>query len=540
VIQLMTFSELIARADESALQELVGRPALQLVGLLDPTYLTPGNMRTLALSLRSPAGMLQDPKTRRVLTDLMSPEDAASLAGFLCCEDSQNVYSTLGETKFKAGSYLESKLFEFFGVALPVETDDLVVHEPMDDVPAGYALFPYQRSVASRAFDLMNRDPRRLLVHMPTGAGKTRTTMHLIARHLTAREPTLVLWLAYSDELCEQAASEFERAWQSLGNREIAVARLWGVYDPDTADMRDGLIVAGLSKVYARTKRSIDFIARLADKTSLVIIDEAHQAVADTYRLVLETVFSKQPTTALLGLTATPGRTWDDITADLELAEFFARQKVCIEIPGYTNPMEYLIDEGFLARPSFTPLHYDGGVQVTPEDIRDMARALDIPDRILKALAEDAKRNLHIIFTIERLMERHDRVIVFAATVQHADLLSAVLCARGHSAASVTSRTGLTDRKRAIARFRSGTEGSMVLCNYGVLTTGFDAPRTSAAVIARPTKSLVLYSQMVGRAIRGPRAGGNTDAEIVTVVDQGLPGFGDVGEAFMNWEDVWT
>ena len=72
-----------------------------------------------------------------------------------------------------------------------------------------------------------------------------------------------------------------------------------------------------------------------------------------------------------------------------------------------------------------------------------------------------------------------------------------------------------------------------------MLTTGFDAPGTSAAVIARPTISLVLYSQMVGRAIRGKKAGGNAEAEIVTVVDSGLPGFGDIGDAFLNWEDVW-
>jgi superfamily II DNA or RNA helicase len=79
----------------------------------------------------------------------------------------------------------------------------------------------------------------------------------------------------------------------------------------------------------------------------------------------------------------------------------------------------------------------------------------------------------------------------------------------------------------------------MVLCNYGVLTAGFDAPQTSAAIIARPTKSLVLYSQMVGRATRGPRAGGHSDAEIVTVVDTTLPGFGEMIDAFRNWEDVW-
>ena len=79
-----------------------------------------------------------------------------------------------------------------------------------------------------------------------------------------------------------------------------------------------------------------------------------------------------------------------------------------------------------------------------------------------------------------------------------------------------------------------------MLVNFGVLTTGFDAPAASAALIARPTKSLVLYSQMVGRVIRGPLAGGTERCEIVTVVDTTLPGFGDVADAFMNWEDVWS
>ena len=94
-------------------------------------------------------------------------------------------------------------------------------------------------------------------------------------------------------------------------------------------------------------------------------------------------------------------------------------------------------------------------------------------------------------------------------------------------------------RDRVIREFRGNSMEPVVLCNYGVLTTGFDAPNASATVIARPTKSLVLFSQMVGRAIRGPKAGGNKTCAVSTVVDIDLPGFGDVAEAFTNWEDVW-
>lgn len=79
----------------------------------------------------------------------------------------------------------------------------------------------------------------------------------------------------------------------------------------------------------------------------------------------------------------------------------------------------------------------------------------------------------------------------------------------------------------------------MALLNYGVLTAGFDAPRTSCVVVARPTTSLVLYSQMIGRAMRGPRSGGNRKCQIYTIIDTKLNGSGSVAESFQNWEQLW-
>ena len=108
------------------------------------------------------------------------------------------------------------------------------------------------------------------------------------------------------------------------------------------------------------------------------------------------------------------------------------------------------------------------------------------------------------------------------------------------NADAVTGMTNASERTRVIQRFKRSDRRKRVLVNFGVLTTGFDAPAASAALIARPTKSLVLYSQMVGRVIRGPRAGGTAHCEVVTVVDTNLPGFGDVADAFMNWEDAWS
>jgi superfamily II DNA or RNA helicase len=304
--------------------------------------------------------------------------------------------------------------------------------------------------------------------------------------------------------------------------------------------VRDGFVVAGLAKAHSSVVRDGNFFPTLADRCSLVIIDEAHQAIAETYALVLDLLVEKQETTGLLGLSATPGRTWADIDEDQKLADFFLGQKVTLSVDGYDNPVDYLIDEGYLARPKFEPLYYDGGNELSYRDLRMLEQALDISPNLLKIISEDDQRNLQIIHRIEQLASSHKRILVFAASVMHSRLLATVLRARGIAADSVTGDTLALDRERIITKFRGTDPDPLVLCNYGVLTAGFDAPKTSAAVIARPTKSLVLYSQMLGRALRGPLAGGNKEAEIVTVIDGNLPGFATPSETFFNWEDVWT
>ena len=184
-------------------------------------------------------------------------------------------------------------------------------------------------------------------------------------------------------------------------------------------------------------------------------------------------------------------------------------------------------------------MNSDAGLKLSDADVNELSSAIDVPEEIVDRLGTDTQRNLKILSAVEDLLKRHRRVIVFAPSVENARMLTTILSLRGHEAFVVTGESDASERERIIRRFRSNALHAMVIVNYGVLTAGFDAPTTSAAVIARPTRSLVLYSQMVGRATRGPRAGGNKEAEIVTVVDPHLPGFGSVADAFKNWEDVW-
>ena len=535
----ISFQNLLSRADDVVLQELVGLDVVRLLRSIDPALATPTSLRNLLSDFKEPADLLRDSEPRGILLDLLPVATAEQLCEVLNLAKAGDPFNALKGFNPQRRSLLEERLFSFFGLEVPKEAGQGPVAESLE-ARGKYQLFDHQRRAVLKVRQTLASPRPRVLLHMPTGSGKTRTAMNVIAEHLRSNEPSLVIWLAFSDELCEQAVEEFTQAWEFLGNRPINAYRFWGTGDPDLQAARDGFMVAGLGKMYNYAMRSVSLIATLADRTSLVVIDEAHQSIAPSYELVLDTLVEKQPTTGLLGLSATPGRTWNDVDEDQRLADFFRRQKVSLEVEGYSNPVEYLVESGYLARPAFSSLFYNSGADLSPNDLADIESGMDIPTRILERLAQDEQRNLGIIHRTEQIAKEHRRIILFAASVAHAKLLAAVLRARGLAADSITGDTPAGERRRIINRYRGSFESPIVLCNYGVLTAGFDAPETSAAVIARPTKSLVLYSQMVGRALRGRLAGGNEEAEVITVVDTNLPGFGDLCESFYNWEDVWT
>ena len=527
---------LLRNAKQAALRELIGPSIMDTIQGLDPNLTSGDRLGELAANLIQPSEALHDAQMRERIIRMLPLPKARELGKRLDTKDGRMLYNALC-SKAADNAALEV-LFSFFGVVHDPRAPGDTLPDAMQ-VPAGYALFDHQRAAADRVMDALADTPHKVVLHMPTGAGKTRTAMHIVATHLRQHEPTVVCWLAQNAELLDQAADEFENAWRYLGNRETGLVRFWGHRKPDVLDTRDGLIVAGLGKMSALDNRDPATLLRLADRVSLTIIDEAHQAIAPTYAAILTALYSKRPRNALLGLTATPGRSWSDIGEDRKLSDYFDGRKVTLEVEGYEDPVTFLIDQKYLARPIFRTLNSDAGLKLSDADVNQLSSAIDVPEQILDRLATDTQRNLKILSAVEDLLKRHRRVIVFAPSVENARMLAAILSLRGHEAFVVTGESNVSERERIIRRFRSNANRALVVVNYGVLTTGFDAPATSAAVIARPTRSLVLYSQMVGRATRGTRAGGNDEAEIVTVVDPHLPGFGSVADAFKNWEDVW-
>ncbi len=534
----MAIQTLLRNAKSVSLRNLIGPSIVDTIHSLDPNLAASERLGEIAIKLIDPYSALRDALMREHIIRMLPLPKARELGQRLGVQNGRNLYNDLSLKM--ADKNTLSVLYSFFGVV-----QDSHIHTA-DSSPdcvkayADYSLFDHQRTAAGRVMDALYDSPHKVVLHMPTGSGKTRTAMHIVAKHLRDNEPTVVCWLAQNAELLDQAAEEFEKAWRYLGNRETGLIRFWGHRSPDISNMRDGFIVAGLGKMSALDNRDPNIFLCLADRVSLTIIDEAHQAIAPTYAAILRGLYSKRPNNALLGLTATPGRSWSNIEEDRKLSNYFDGRKVMLEVSDYNDPVRFLIDQKYLARPKFCTLNSDAGLKLSESDLKELSISVDVPGRILKQLGADTQRNLKILSAIEKLLTQHRRVIVFAPSVENARMLTAVLSVRGHEAYVVTGTTNSFERERAIKRFKSDKNCPMVIANYGVLTTGFDAPAISAAIIARPTRSLVLYSQMVGRATRGTRAGGNDEAKIITVVDPHLPGFGNIAEAFKNWEDVWN
>ena len=529
-------AQVVSNFTRAQFRTVLGADLLSLVEAAVPPADQPAALGRAALwRLRSsPESVLPKADLRDLLLDATPVEKLAELAQRVRVSSSD----VLRRLPVEHDSEIWSLLLGFYGLDIPAVS--LTPGSGVKDLEPEFGLFPHQRRIARHAYETLRDGHGRVVLHMPTGTGKTRTTMQVVSRILEDAEPCLVVWLASSSELLEQATDAFCTSWARHGSRPLRVARFWGHYSPSLSDIADGLLVAGFQKAHALNNRTSMDILRLGARTRLVVVDEAHQAIAPTYRSLIASLADTGPCTAVLGLTATPGRTWADVDADRQLSGFFGERKITVEIDGYDDPVVGLVEQGYMARPTFSRLT----VEASPDLKRVFEHGSsgdDYDESVLEAVAADLGRNLAIIREIRRLAsEGHTRIMFFGASVPHAEGIAAALAAVSIDAHFISAGTRTSARRRIVRAFRRRSAKPMVLCNYGVLTAGFDAPSTSACVIARPTKSLVLYSQMVGRATRGPHAGGNAACAISTVVDVDLPGFGDLTEAFSNWEDVWT
>lgn len=498
-------------------------------------------------SVYPPYEIISDKDKRDVLIGKLPFNDIKKIGASLGYDVSRgDIYTLIRETGYKKHNLYEQVLLDYFGIDCP----EREVREPrplqkeLDTIE--YGLHDYQRQIVNDVQSIFEKGSRRLIIQMPTGSGKTRTAMYLLAQEANKQERFVALWLAYSRELCDQASIEFERTWIKHGNRPISIYNTYENGGKLSDSPIDGIVIISLQKLVSLSKKDPLTITSFSKMVDWLIFDEAHQAVAPHYEQVVKLILnSDSQRIKFIGLTATPGRTWNDPEEDRKLSDFFRKNIVSIKHDGWSSPNELLTKRGFLSKIVWKYCEYsDLSLSDAECDlICSMREEDELPLSVIEKLSRDARRNVKIINEIDHLLlEGKKRILVFCASIENARLLCISLSqivSKVNDRGTVFEVDGATDpsiRAQVLNQFKQRDDIPRIICNYNLLTTGFDAPCIDAGVIARPTKSLVLFSQMVGRMIRGPKSGGTEYATIVSVVDTMLPGFKDSHD---NWKDVW-
>jgi superfamily II DNA or RNA helicase len=422
---------------------------------------------------------------------------------------------------------------EFAGFATGRRDPMLEIDGPVELKP----LHDFQEAIARRLREFALQEiPGRGLLSLPTGAGKTRVVVEaLIQAMSTDPRPRGILWIAQSDELCEQAVQAWSQAWRSVGpSMRLRVSRLWGATNDMVRPSDDSHIVVCTYQSLESRLGSPQYAWLL--KTHTVVIDEAHGATAASYTAILHKLGLTAHKTErhLIGLTATPFRgSGLDEEETHWLANRFGQNRFDYGVMPDDDPYPHLQQRGILAEVDHRVLSGDE-VTLSEQELKHLAQYRVLPPAVEQRLGDNDGRNERLVEAIARLDESWP-VLLFATSVNHAQLMAAMLSLNNIVAKPISGATDPGARRYYISEFKAGR--IRVLTNYGVLTTGFDAPAVRALVIARPVYSRGLYQQMVGRGLRGPRNGGKERCLIINVADNIV----QHGErlAFRDFEHLW-
>ena len=178
-----------------------------------------------------------------------------------------------------------------------------------------YELLDYQYIIRQKVLTRLKsgEDLSRMLVHMPTGTGKTKTAMHIICNHYnyTLKKQGLILWVAHTKELLDQAYDTFRNVWSNIGNGEITTYRLYDKFEFNVDNKQlNGFMVCGIQKLMSIQQSNKELYDKIKRDIKLIVYDEAHKAAASKTKDIIEDLMTRKnglKDRALLGLTATPG-----------------------------------------------------------------------------------------------------------------------------------------------------------------------------------------------------------------------------------------
>jgi superfamily II DNA or RNA helicase len=387
------------------------------------------------------------------------------------------------------------------------------------------SLYPHQVDAVSALNHINHRNSFSTLVVLPTGAGKTMTAAHWLLLSAIDKNKK-VLWLAHRHLLLEQAAGAFAANAFSdvvLGRQIFKYRIVSGQHDrPIHIKSDDDVLVVSKDSII-RNLETLDIWIKGEDEL-YVVVDEAHHAAARSYRRILEYVKNKVPCVKIIGLTATPFRTSEQEQG--LLGQIFTDDIV------YKIDLDTLIKRGILSTPicESCDTEIELGDELGLDAIKSIERLDIIPEDIAEYIADNKNRNRFIAETFIKNYERYGQTLVFALSRMHAFTLKALfeelgkkqgikagVIVTGKTAEFIGIDVSNEENERQIEAYRNGE--IQVLINVNILTEGVDLPKTQTVFLTRPTISTVLMTQMIGRALRGERAGGTKDAYIISFID---------------------
>ena len=407
-------------------------------------------------------------------------------------------------------------------------------------IPGANTRHPYQHQLeAIRALDCMDEENASYstLVVLPTGGGKTYTASTWLLRHAIDKGKK-ILWLAHRQTLLDQAAESFQKFAFSTEIPHISSFRYRIVSGSPNHDKtiniepKDNLLI--ISKDSIGRKSNLDRLDWWLDGETeiFLVVDEAHHSTAKTYRRIIDYVKGKVANVKLIGLTATPFRTAENEQG--LLAQIYKdgiadgkTKKGDIGI-AYKVDLKELINRQILSHPHFetyyTDEEYGNNLGISAwESIQHLDT---LPPEVAEKIAASGPRNKLIVDTYLKKADEYGQAIVFAVSIAHAIALAKLFNLAGVKAEYIVSsikdmETGVSlspgEINERIERYRTGKV--RVLVNVNILTEGIDLPMTKTVFLARPTVSTILMTQMIGRALRGEKAGGTSIAYIVSFVD---------------------
>ena len=373
-------------------------------------------------------------------------------------------------------------------------------------------------------------EPRGGILVLPTGGGKTFTACHFICRNPLS-DSFKVLWLAHTHHLLEQAYFSFSHLVGLIAEpksqlRSRVVSGTIGHFPVHSIQPSDDVVISSLQTVCSAVSNRHQQLDRFLDSTKgrlFVVFDEAHHSPAPSYRSLMLSLRERCPQMHLMGLTATP--TYSEENRRGWLHKLFPQGIIYQVVP------QTLMAAGILARPVLEEAQTAFDANFDEREYEKwMGTNRDLPDTIITSLASSRERNEYIAGCYVSQRKRYGKTIIFADRWEQCEQLSEALKKRGVKADAIYShvdanpgnaearnRRTSAENAKVLQAFRDGKLD--VLINIRMATEGTDVPDVQTVFLTRQTTSQILLTQMVGRALRGPKFGGTDKAFIVSFID---------------------